>query len=60
VTAITQLAVARTLQRFGDASTIGWRHYLYGDNSKANELMRRDNPDIHNAFLDRDFRENGS
>ena len=35
------------VQRFVDASTIGWYHYLYGDNAKANELIKRDNPDIN-------------
>ncbi len=35
------------VQRFVDASAIGWYHYLYGDNSKANELIKRDNPDIN-------------
>jgi NitT/TauT family transport system substrate-binding protein len=35
------------VQRFVDASTIGWYHYLYGDNSKANALIKRDNPDIN-------------
>jgi len=34
------------VQRFVDASTIGWYHYLYGDNSKANALIKADNPDI--------------
>jgi NitT/TauT family transport system substrate-binding protein len=34
------------VQRFIDASAIGWYHYLYGDNSKANELIKTDNPDI--------------
>ena len=34
------------VQRFVDASAIGWYHYLYGDNSKANELIKTDNPDI--------------
>ena len=34
------------VQRFVDASAIGWYHYLYGDNSKGNELIKRDNPDI--------------
>ena len=28
------------VQRFVDASAIGWYHYLYGDNSKANELIK--------------------
>ncbi len=35
------------VQRFVDASAIGWYRYLYGDNSKANELIKRDNPDIN-------------
>jgi NitT/TauT family transport system substrate-binding protein len=34
------------VQRFVDASTIGWYHYLYGDNSKANEAIKRENPEI--------------
>src|SRR5208283_3858163 len=34
------------VQRFVDASAIGWYHYLYGDNSKANALIKADNPDI--------------
>ncbi len=32
------------VQRFVDASAIGWYHYLYGDNSKANAAIKRDNP----------------
>ncbi|MGO9417879.1 ABC transporter substrate-binding protein [Roseiarcus sp.] len=34
------------VQRFVDASTIGWYHYLYGDNTKANERIKRDNPEM--------------
>jgi NitT/TauT family transport system substrate-binding protein len=34
------------VRRFVAASIIGWYHYLYGDNAKANALIRRDNPDI--------------
>ena len=34
------------VQRFVDASAIGWYHYLYGDNRKANELIEKDNPDM--------------
>ncbi len=34
------------VQRFVDASAIGWYHYLYGDNSKANAAIKKDNPDI--------------
>ena len=34
------------VQRFVDASAVGWYHYLYGDNTKANEAIKRDNPEI--------------
>jgi NitT/TauT family transport system substrate-binding protein len=34
------------VQRFVDASAVGWYHYLYGDNSKANVAIKKDNPDI--------------
>jgi NitT/TauT family transport system substrate-binding protein len=34
------------VQRFVDASAIGWYHYLYGDNSKANAAIKKDNPEL--------------
>jgi NitT/TauT family transport system substrate-binding protein len=34
------------VQRFVDASAIGWYHYLYGDNTKANEAIKKDNPEM--------------
>jgi NitT/TauT family transport system substrate-binding protein len=34
------------VQRFVDATIIGWYNYLYGDNSKANAAIKRDNPDM--------------
>ena len=34
------------VQRFVDASIEGWYNYLYGDNTKANALIKKDNPDI--------------
>jgi NitT/TauT family transport system substrate-binding protein len=34
------------VQRFVDASAIGWYHYLYGDNVKANERIKKENPEI--------------
>lgn len=37
---------ADMVQRFVDASTIGWYHYIYGDNKAANELIKKDNPDM--------------
>jgi NitT/TauT family transport system substrate-binding protein len=39
------------VQRFVDASAIGWYNYLYRDNSKANELIKADNPDITDAQI---------
>jgi len=39
------------VQRFVDASAIGWYHYLYGDSAKGNALIRRDNPDITDAQI---------
>lgn len=39
------------VQRFIDASTIGWYHYLYGDNAKANAAIKKDNPDITDGEL---------
>ena len=35
---------ADMVQRFVDASIIGWYNYLYGDNRAANELIKGDNP----------------
>jgi NitT/TauT family transport system substrate-binding protein len=34
------------VQRFVDASAIGWYHYLYGDNTKANAAIKEDNPEL--------------
>ena len=39
------------VQRFVDASTIGWYNYLYGDNMKAKELIKRDNPEMTDELL---------
>ena len=39
------------VQRFVDASAIGWYHYLYGDNAKANEQIKTENPDITDAQI---------
>jgi NitT/TauT family transport system substrate-binding protein len=40
------------VQRFVDASVLGWAHYLYGDNRAANALMKRQNPEMTDALLD--------
>jgi NitT/TauT family transport system substrate-binding protein len=34
------------VRRFVEASEIGWYHYLYGDDAKANAAIKKDNPDI--------------
>lgn len=34
------------VQRFVDASIIGWYKYMYGDNSKANALIKKMNPEM--------------
>jgi NitT/TauT family transport system substrate-binding protein len=34
------------VQRFVDASIIGWYNYLYGDNAKANARIKHDNPEM--------------
>jgi NitT/TauT family transport system substrate-binding protein len=48
-----QLVLERpqTCQRFIEASIIGWYNYLYGDNSAANSLIRRHNPDVSDETL---------
>lgn len=33
-------------KRFVEATIVGWYNYLYGDNAKANELIKKDNPDM--------------
>ena len=39
------------VQRFVDASTIGWYNYLYGDNTAANDLIKKDNPEMTDEQL---------
>ena len=39
------------VQRFVDASIVGWYHYLYGDSRAANALIMRDNPEMDDAQL---------
>jgi NitT/TauT family transport system substrate-binding protein len=40
------------VQRFVDASVIGWVHYLYGDRRAANALMMKDNPEMTDAEIE--------
>ena len=39
------------VQRFVDASIIGWYHYLYGDNSPGNTLIKKHNPEMTDELL---------
>jgi NitT/TauT family transport system substrate-binding protein len=34
------------VQRFVDASILGWKDYLYGDPAPGNALIKKDNPDM--------------
>jgi NitT/TauT family transport system substrate-binding protein len=39
------------VQRFVDASAIGWYHYIYGDPSAGNALIKRQNPEMTDGLL---------
>ena len=39
------------VQRFVDASIVGWYNYLYGDNKAANELIRKHNPEMTDELI---------
>ena len=39
------------VQRFVDASIIGWYNYLYGENKAANAQIKKDNPDMDDAQI---------
>jgi NitT/TauT family transport system substrate-binding protein len=39
------------VQRFVDASAIGWYNYIYGDNSAANALIKKMNPEMTDELL---------
>jgi NitT/TauT family transport system substrate-binding protein len=39
------------VQRFIDASIIGWYNYLYGDNKAANALIRKHNPEMSDELI---------
>ena len=40
------------VQRFVDASAIGWVNYLYGDRQLANAMMIKDNPEMTQAEME--------
>ena len=39
------------VQRFVDASIIGWYNYIYGDNKAANAIIKRENPEMSDELL---------
>jgi NitT/TauT family transport system substrate-binding protein len=39
------------VQRFVDASAIGWYHYIYDDSRPGNELIKKQNPEMTDALL---------
>jgi NitT/TauT family transport system substrate-binding protein len=39
------------VQRFVDASIVGWYNYLYGDNKLGNALIRKQNPEMSDELL---------
>jgi NitT/TauT family transport system substrate-binding protein len=39
------------VQRFVDASVIGWYNYLYGDNKPANAMIKKLNPEMTDELL---------
>jgi len=39
------------VQRFVDASVIGWYHYIYGDNSAGNAMIKKLNPEMTDELL---------
>jgi NitT/TauT family transport system substrate-binding protein len=51
----TRIALAQDkpdlVQRFVDASIVGWYHYLYGDNSAGNALIKQQNPEMTDELL---------
>ncbi len=62
----TRIALAQDkpglVQRFVDASIIGWYHYLYRDNSAGNALIKQQNPEMTDellAYSVAKMRENG-
>src|SRR5712672_1021436 len=39
------------VQRFVDASIVGWYHYLYGDNAAGNAMIKKLNPEMTDELL---------
>jgi NitT/TauT family transport system substrate-binding protein len=41
----------QVVQRFVDASAVGWYNYIYGDSRPGNDLIKRLNPEMTDALL---------
>jgi NitT/TauT family transport system substrate-binding protein len=41
----------KLVQRFVDASIVGWYNYLYGDNNAANKLIKQANPEMTDDII---------
>jgi NitT/TauT family transport system substrate-binding protein len=41
----------KVVQCFVDASAVGWTNYLYGDNKKANEMIKKANPEMTDDII---------
>jgi NitT/TauT family transport system substrate-binding protein len=39
------------VQRFVDASAVGWYNYIYGDNSAGNAMIKKMNPEMTDELL---------
>jgi NitT/TauT family transport system substrate-binding protein len=39
------------VQRFVNASIVGWYNYIYGDNAAANARIKRDNPEMSDELI---------
>ena len=40
------------VRRFMEGTIIGWYNYLYGDRSAANALIKKDNPDMTDEYIE--------
>ena len=60
----TRVELIRTkpdlVQRFVDASIVGWYNFLYGDHTPAYALIKRVNPEMTDALLDNEIRTFGA
>ena len=39
------------MQRFVEASIIGWYHYIYGDNNPVMTMIKKANPEMTDELL---------